>query len=129
MLGTHKLSEAAHQVLGDPIRRFVVSDFLALELLPKATYHRRIAEANYYRDFFAAAHRTVKASSALIAEARQAAERFGLSAWDALHVAAAKRAKCIEFVTTEGRGKPFFRVGGIRMLSLGELLEEDASLG
>jgi predicted nucleic acid-binding protein len=48
-----------------------------------------------------------------IEDAEHEAETFGLSAMDALHIAAAKRAECDELVTTEKTTKPLFRVTGI----------------
>lgn len=50
--------------------------------------------------------------------AQQQAEKFGLGALDALHIAAAISAGVDEFITTEKPGKPLHRVKGIRVISI-----------
>jgi predicted nucleic acid-binding protein len=96
----------------------VTSDFVHLEVLPKAVYQRQQAEVLFYRAFFARAKQTVKASSSLIAQAVREAEQAGLSAVDALHVAAAKKAKCHELISAEKSDKPLFRVVGLNIKSI-----------
>jgi hypothetical protein len=51
-------------------------------------------------------------------EAMQIAGKYGLSAADALNVAAALRNGVEEFFTVELPSKPMFRVPGIRFISL-----------
>jgi predicted nucleic acid-binding protein len=111
--GNQVISDRALEVLDDPGRAFVTSDFVCLEVLPKAVFHRQDAEIRFYRAFFARATKTVKASSALVAQAEKEAEQAGLSAVDALHAAAAKKAKCHELITAEKPDKPLFRVPGL----------------
>jgi predicted nucleic acid-binding protein len=50
--------------------------------------------------------------------AQQQAEKFGLSALDSLHVAAAISASADEFITTEKPGKPLHRVRDFRIISV-----------
>lgn len=116
--GTHELAEKALEILDDPERDYVTSDFVRLEVLPKAVFHQQDAEAEFYRTFFDNAHRTIKSSHALVAEAQVEAETAGLSAVDAIHVAAAKRAGCVEIVTTEKPTKPLFSVLDITVTSI-----------
>jgi predicted nucleic acid-binding protein len=116
--GSDELAERAINVLDDPDRTFICSDFVRLEVLPKAVYHGQDAEAAFYSAFFQHVRRTVTASARLIAEAQVEAERHGLSAVDALHVAAARRARCDEFITSEKPTKPLFRVAGLSVLSI-----------
>ncbi len=116
--GTHELAERALEVLDDPDRYFVISDFVQLEVLPKAVFNKQDAEADFYRTFFQSAQRTVKSSSTLVAEAQAEAEQAGLSAIDALHVAAAKRANCAELLTAEKPTKPLFGVSGVTVTSI-----------
>lgn len=116
--GKLDISDRALAMLDDPERSFVTSDFVRLEVLPKAVFHRQNAEVHFYRAFFARATRTVKASSSLVAQAQQEAEQTGLSAVDALHVAPAKRAKCAELITAEKSDKPLFRVEGLSIKTI-----------
>ena len=88
--GNQDISDRALAILDDPGCVFVTSDFVCLEVLPKAVFHVKQAEVHFYRAFFDRAKRTVKASSALVAHAQNEAEQAGLSAVDALHVAAAR---------------------------------------
>jgi predicted nucleic acid-binding protein len=46
------------------------------------------------------------------------ARQYGLSAVDALHLAAAVRQGAGEFITAEKPGKPMFRVRGIAVKSI-----------
>lgn len=116
--GTHELAERALEVLDDPGRDYVTSDFVRLEVLPKAVFNRQDAEAEFYRTFFDSARRTIKSSGTLVAEAQTEAETAGLSAIDALHIAAAKRAGCAEFVTTEKPTQPLFSVSDLTVTSI-----------
>jgi predicted nucleic acid-binding protein len=116
--GNQDLSDRALDVLDDAHRAFVTSDFVRLEVLPKAVYHGKEPEARFYEAFLTNAKRTIKASSSLIAQAQREAEQAGLSAVDALHVTAEKRAKCQELITAERTGKPLFRVRGLIIKSI-----------
>jgi predicted nucleic acid-binding protein len=111
--GTGQLAENALDILGDVERKFVTSDFVRLELLPKPICYGKDDERRFYEAFFASVEHIVRASRSLIEDAEHEAETFGLSAMDALHIAAAKRAECDEFVTAEKTTKPLFRVTGI----------------
>jgi len=99
-------------ILADPERSFVTSDFLRLEVLPKAIYYQRPAEVALYERFFSKA-RLVPISTALVTQAYTEACTCGLSALDALHVTVAKAGGAEEFITTERPTAPLFRVTGI----------------
>lgn len=116
--GGGNFGERALAVLQDQEREFITSVFVRLEVLPKPVAYGRSAEQSFYRTYFAAVKRMVPASRELIELAQSEAESFGLSAIDALHVAAAKRSRCHEFITTEGPTKPLFRVRGLQMTSI-----------
>ena len=106
--------EAAHAlaILEDPERNFLTSEFLRMEVLPKAIYYQRPAEVALYERYFAKAH-SIPVSEALIAQAYTEACTFGLSALDALHLTFAKAGGAEEFITTENPTQPLFRVTGI----------------
>lgn len=116
--GTDWIAVRANQALGDPRRSFAASSFLRLEVLPKAVFHKRLDEVSYYDVFFAAVERWAELDSALTDRAQSLASRFGLSALDALHVAAALSVGADELLTTEKPQKPIHRVTEIRVRSL-----------
>jgi predicted nucleic acid-binding protein len=118
--GTPEIADRAMALINDPERLFVSSVFVQLEVLPKAVYYRHTAEAAFYRAYFAVAA-MVSVSEYLIAQAAEEAERIGLAAMDALHIAAARRGDAAEFITVERPGKPLFRVEGLRVQTLLEL--------
>jgi len=93
--GADALSNRAMQVLDDPNREFATSAFVRLEVLPKAVYNGQVAEAEFYKTFFEAARAVLPVTAELVAQAEEEAEHAGLSAVDALHVAAAREAGCL----------------------------------
>src|SRR5277367_3658280 len=97
------------RVLDDPDRAFVSSVFVKLETLPKATFNRQEAERKFYDAFFDEISKWAEVDGALVRVALDEACKAGLSAMDALHLAAAHRTGCGEFVTAEKRTKPLFR--------------------
>jgi predicted nucleic acid-binding protein len=103
----------AHAILDDAARTFVTSDYIRMEVLPKALYHRQSQEVLLYEHFFARAVQIVPPSVSLIQQAYTEACTFGLAALDALHIAAAKSSGAEEFITTERPTTPLFRVTGI----------------
>lgn len=116
--GRNEVAVRAMQVLDDPEREFVSSTFLRLEVLPKAVYGKRQAEIEFYETFFAAVRRWAKTLTRIVEEARQHANTHGLSAMDALHVAAAIAIGADELVTTEKLEKPIHRVTEVKVVSL-----------
>jgi len=110
--------ERVLEILNDPERAFAASDFVRLEVLPKALYFRQQAETAFYEVYFATVVEMVEVSPALVAQAYDEAQRAGLAGMDALHVAAAKAAGVTEFITVEKPTKPLFRVTGLTMQTL-----------
>jgi len=103
----------AHAILDDAERTFVTSEYIRMEVLPKALYHRQSQEVLLYERFFARAAQIVSPSVPLIQQAYTEAYTSGLAALDALHIAAAKYSGAEEFITTERPTTPLFRVTGI----------------
>lgn len=116
--GTDLIAIRANQVLGDPRRSFVASSILRLEVRPKAVFHRRVDEVSFYDHFFLAVERWVDLDPDLTDKAQDLASSFGLSAVDALHVAAALSVGADELLTTEKPQKPIHRIKGVRVRSL-----------
>jgi predicted nucleic acid-binding protein len=115
--GRDDVSAKAMAVLDDPTRVLVASDFVRLEVLPKPVYERRGDEAEFYEAFFDNVE-IMLSSESLVGDAYKEACSAGLSALDALHVAAAKRAECHELVTAEKEGKPLFRAQGLKVRTI-----------
>jgi len=97
----------ALQVLGDPDREFLASEYLRLEVLPMAVCYHKSREVAFYQKFFDGAVLWAD-SSKLITPAYDLASRFGLGALDALHVAAAATHNA-ELVCAEKPTKPIYR--------------------
>jgi predicted nucleic acid-binding protein len=115
--GEPAIRKRALALLDDPGRTFVTSDFVRLEIIPKATYNERSDEVSFYKAFFAIA-KVQPISKKLVETALAESIKWGLSAIDAFHVAAAKVKGCGELYTTERLGKPLFRVKNLRVISL-----------
>jgi len=108
----------AMRILDDPEREFVSSPFVKLEVLPKAIYEKNQDEAEFYKTFFDAVTHWPKSVEEVTSRAVDEACKFGLSAVDALHVAAAVIAGADILITTEKPEKPIFRVTSIRIVSV-----------
>lgn len=116
--GSDTTSFKASAILNDMSRLFVASMFLQLEVLPKAIYFKRQDEADFYRAFFASVQLWAEPLEHVTHVANQIAQENGLSALDALHVAAAIVADAEELITTEKLSKPIHRVSGIKVITL-----------
>lgn len=114
----HPVKVNANTVLGDSTRTFAASDFVRLEVLPKATYFKRTAEVDFYNLYFDAVHAWVATDATLMQLALQRGAAFGLNGMDALHIAAAEVAHADEFVTAERPTSPLSRVTSLRVVSL-----------
>jgi len=111
-------ARAAYDLLENPEREFVASVFLRLEVLPKAIHQRRAAEVAFYRRYFERVVAWAEPIDELAGRAEQEAAQYGLSALDALHVAAALMLSADEFVTTEGLRRPIHRAMGVRVVPI-----------
>ena len=116
--GVAPTAQAADTLLTDPNREFVSSDFVRLEVLPKPVYFNKNAEVLYYQRYFSAVHVWVAPTLPLVRRAFQIATSHGLSAVDALHVAAAEIGKADELVTAERATSPLLRVTTVRVVSI-----------
>jgi predicted nucleic acid-binding protein len=105
-------------VLDDAAREFAASDFLRLEVLPKAVFNKRQAEVAFYERFFQGVGQWAAVSQILVDSARAVAAEHGLAAMDALHIAAAEALGVAQFVTGEKKEKPLFRVTSVPIWSL-----------
>jgi len=116
--GEDDLSAAAMAILDDPAREFVSSSFVKLEVCPKAVFHRHTVEARFYEAFFESVSEWCSDYHVMIEKALVEATDYGLSALDALHVAAAVLLKADELVTGEKPSKPLYRTKSVKVVSL-----------
>lgn len=107
----------ARAVLDDPQRRFVISDFVCLEVLPKPTFYRKPLELAFMQAVISVAEK-VPVSAALVQRALTMAGRHDLSALDALHLAAAAEAEVDELLTFERPEKPICQQTEVHVVSL-----------
>ena len=98
----------AIQILTDPNREFVSSEFLRLEVLPIPNYFKKSKEIAFYQAFFNGVSHWVS-DSQLLNSAYQLASQYGLGALDALHISAAMSVNA-EFISAEKPTKPMYRV-------------------
>jgi len=116
--GTGKTAAESISLLQDDTREFVTSDFLRLELLPKARFHKNQLEVDFYERFFQSAAVITPSLVSLVLSADAEATIAGLGAVDALHVAAAKAAGAEELITAERPTSPLFRVTDLKIISI-----------
>jgi predicted nucleic acid-binding protein len=109
---------SANNLLNSSDREFLSSQFVKLEVLPKAVYHQQQDEVEFYETFFDAVTYWATDIERVTQDADQLACTYGLAAMDALHVAAALLLKADELITTEKPTKPMHRVTGIRIISI-----------
>ncbi len=100
---------------------FIGSPVLGLETLPKATFRRDAAEAHFLNETFETFSEWTSIDDALVQEAVEIGARYDVVNIDALHVAAAIRARPDQFVTTEKPGKPLHRVREVEIVYLLDL--------
>jgi predicted nucleic acid-binding protein len=116
--GQEAVARRALELLDDPNREFVVSDFLRLEVIPKPTFNKRNDQVEFYEAFFQSAGSNIEASSRISSEAIRLACHYDLHPIDALHVSTATTSGVEEFITLEKEGKPLSRVKELRVISL-----------
>jgi predicted nucleic acid-binding protein len=116
--GTDEIWKDAMAVLDDPERRFVISPYLKLEVLPKPRFHKKEIEVAFMEEFLAGAAESVSPSAGIAAEAIEQASKHDLAPVDALHASIAKAAEVDELVTIEGETKPLLRVKDVKVVSL-----------
>jgi predicted nucleic acid-binding protein len=116
--GSLASSPRALSILDDPERSFASSLFVRLEVLPKALFHKRTDESVFYEEFFQSVETWAPLETDFFEKALRVASEVGLSALDALHVAAALAVGADELITSEKPGKPIHQVRGITVRTI-----------
>ncbi len=112
-----EIGRRALEILDDPGRSFVLSDAVKLEILPKAVFERRQEEVEFYEAIFSQGEE-LKWCIDTLHRAFDVAQRHGIAAMDAVHVATALDAGVDELVTAEKPTKPMFRVTELPISSI-----------
>lgn len=113
-----RVSQTALSILDDPSREFIASEYLRLEVIPKARFHGSAAELALYEEFFLSAALIVPFHADHFPLAFEHASKYGLAAFDALHLTVASATFCEEFVTSERPTSPVFRFPGMTILTI-----------
>lgn len=116
--GTTDAAALALPFLADPSREYVTSDYVRLEVLPKATFHQRTAEIAFYNLFFTTTTRSIPTSEALLKYALEEACKTGIHGLDAVHIACAVFAGADEFITSEKSDRPIHRTTRVKVVSI-----------
>jgi predicted nucleic acid-binding protein len=101
------------EILDDPDCAFASSAFVRLEILPKPIFNKHPLEVEFYEAFFETVSAWAESNESMADLAYAEAVKAGLSAVDALHIAAALSVGAQELVTTEKPGKPIHRATSI----------------
>ena len=115
--GPSQLRELALQTLEDPVRLFLTSLFVRLEVLPKAIFNKQAAETRFYEGFFARAI-VARNLKAILTLGEKEAANSGVGPMDSLHVAAAHLLGAHEFITTERPNKSIHRSSLVNIVYL-----------
>lgn len=116
--GPNDIASRALAFLNDPLRDYITSDYVKVELLPKCRFHKNKEEEEFYQDFFDRSVVHVPSSDQLLAFAIDEGSKTGISGIDAIHVACAVVGKAIELITAEKSTKPIHRASGIKVISI-----------
>jgi predicted nucleic acid-binding protein len=124
--GTTEAAALALPFLADPGREYITSDYVRLEVLPKATFHQRMDEVAFYDLFFTTTTRSIPTSEALLKYALEEACNTGIHGIDAVHLACAVFAGAEEFITSERTNKPIHRTKLVKVVSIFPVQAGDA---
>lgn len=116
--GDDDTSRRAIDVLDDPSRRLIISDYLRLEVLPKPTFHRLQEEIEFMQVVLEGAAEEVLSSPDITTKAVDFASKYDMAPMDALHAGAAAAAAVDELITMEKPEKPICKVQEIRVTSI-----------
>jgi len=116
--GEESVARRALQVLDDPNRELVVSDYLKLEVLPKPTSLKKREEVEFMKAIFDSASENVATSPRLTECALNMASKYDMTPIDALHIGAAIISGVDELVTMEKATKPMCKVAEVKVVSL-----------
>lgn len=112
------LAFKAQNIVDDSTKIFASSNFVKLETLSKAVFHKQNDEVEFYNAFFDMCDVWANDLNTIVKLAENLAGIYGLNALDALQIASAISVNAEEFITTEKPTKPLHRVTDIKVISL-----------
>lgn len=116
--GKDEIWQKAIEVLDDPEREFVVSDYLKLEVIPKPTFHGFHEEVQFMQTFIDNASIQVGATPSITAQAITLACRYDLTPLDALHAGTAIESNADMLITLERPTSPLCQIKEVKIVSL-----------
>lgn len=116
--GVGEDNRKALEVLDDENREFIACDFVALELIPKPTFHKIQDQVSFYQTFFDNAKLRVVVSQAVTDLALRLASEHDITPLDSLIVSSAIIGGADEFITSEKPTKPMYKVKEVKVVSL-----------
>ena len=116
--GKPEIADKAYAIIDDPNRSFAASEYVRLEVLPKALFNKRNEEASFYEEFFRSVSYWPDDTETVVKDAYGQGVEHGLAAMDSLHVAAAIAVGADELVTTEKPSKPLHRTTDMEVRSI-----------
>jgi len=116
--GEEAICRKAMEIIDDPDRQFIVSDYLKLEVIPKPTFHRFKEEMEFMETFFNSAWLNVDATPSITTKAITLACQYNLGVLDALHAGTVAESETDVFITLERPTSPLCQVQEIRIESL-----------
>ena len=116
--GKRAVREPSLAIVNEDGRFFIASPFLYLETMPKAIFHQNKLEMEFYTAYFDNVLIWINDVESIVRIAREESEQCGLSAMDALHVAAAYLAEAEVLYTLERTDKPIHRTSLVRVVSV-----------
>lgn len=119
--GTEAIENKALNIFNDTKREFLSSVFVKIEVLPKAIYFNNINEVDIYKTYFDSVSYFLDDFKNMANQAYEFASVYGLSGIDSLHIASAYILGADEFITTEKKTKPMYRVKELNILYLGDM--------
>lgn len=111
-------AEKLLELLSETNRKFAASGWLRLEVLPKPTHNKQQYSILFLETYFANCALEISFSAELVQNAYDLACVYGLSGFDALHIASAIEAKASEFITVEKRTKPLYKIQELTVIHL-----------
>ncbi len=105
-------------VLRAPQHLVASSEFMRLEVMPKAVWTGNRTEQDFYEAFFSVVSAWPTDNEAVIRQAHNEAAACGLGSLDALHIAAAVLLGAAELVTIEKPTKSIHRTRSIKDMTL-----------
>jgi predicted nucleic acid-binding protein len=120
-VGTRDISDKAFSLLAEGVqgqRKFVGSDFLKIETIPKAVFHKNRDEEEFYNTYFQMCEYWANFDKDTLDKAIEHASEYGMSSIDALHVISAYKGSAQELITGEKKTKPMFRTPLLEVTSI-----------